>query len=223
MAHCAESEFFSSLAAFRFKRGRLRPWTVKFIFVHFLNRYLFKGTVARDFLAYGSALYGPQISRLKGFSFLFCFREVIWIFRWFRDDGYSGDSKIIFWGFQNVDNHACILLRIKNTRGIHRKVATVLRPLWAWNRGQLVVHRTDSEQEVPNRRLSSFLDTLQLLSTTPSTTPIYNSSLLLRSTEPTIDYCGRSAYLVNYYYHYYYFCHYPGRLRLQSQERFKNC
>jgi hypothetical protein len=44
-----------------------------------------KGTVARDFLAsfffHRSALYGPQISRLKGFSFLFCFREVIRIFR----------------------------------------------------------------------------------------------------------------------------------------------
>jgi hypothetical protein len=44
----------------------------------------FKGTVARDFLVsvfYGSALYGPQISRLKGFSFLFRFREVIRIFQ----------------------------------------------------------------------------------------------------------------------------------------------
>jgi hypothetical protein len=85
-----------------------------------------------------------------------------------------------------VDNHACILLRIKNTLRIQRKVATVLRPLWAWNRGQLVVHRTDSEQEVQNRRLSLFPDTLQLPSTTPPTTPLYNSSLLLCSTEKKI-------------------------------------
>jgi hypothetical protein len=61
-------------------------------------------------------------------------------------------------------------------------------------------------------------DTLQLLpktpSTTQSTTPIYNSDILLCSTEPTTHYCRRSAYQV---YHYYY-RHYRGRLRLQSQE-----
>jgi hypothetical protein len=48
------------------------------------NAAFFKGTVARDFLAWvffhGSTLYGPRISRLKGFSFLFCFRAVIRIF-----------------------------------------------------------------------------------------------------------------------------------------------
>jgi hypothetical protein len=30
---------------------------------------------------HGSTLYGPQISRLKGFSFLFRFRAIIQIFR----------------------------------------------------------------------------------------------------------------------------------------------
>ncbi len=113
-----------------------------------------------------------------------------------------------------VDNHACILFRIKNTLGIQRKLATALRPLWAWNRGQLVVHRTDSKQEVRNRRLCLLPDTLQLPPTTPPTTPIYNFSLLLRSTEPTIDYRGGSAYQVNYYYYHRYW----GRLRLQSRE-----
>jgi hypothetical protein len=68
------------------------------------------------------------------------------------------------------------------------------------------------------RRLSPFLDTLQLPSTTPSTTLIYNSSLLPRSTESTTNYQGRSVYRVNYYYCYYYCRHYRGHLHLQSQE-----
>jgi hypothetical protein len=68
-------------------------------------------------------------------------------------------------------------IKDKKYTWIQRKVATVLRPLWAWNRGQLVVHRTDSEQEVQNRRLSPFLDTLQLPLTTPPTTPLYYSAL----------------------------------------------
>jgi hypothetical protein len=45
---------------------------------------MFKGTEARDFLYFffhGSTLYKPQISRLKGFSFLFRFHEAIRIFR----------------------------------------------------------------------------------------------------------------------------------------------
>jgi hypothetical protein len=69
----------------------------------------------------------------------------------------------------------------------------------------------------PNRRLSLFPDTLQLPLTTLPMTSIYNSSLLLYSTEPTTDYRGRSAYQVNYYY-YYYYRSYQGHLRLQSQE-----
>jgi hypothetical protein len=32
---------------------------------------------------------------------------------------------------ENVDNHACILLRIKNTLRIQKKVTAVLRPLQA--------------------------------------------------------------------------------------------
>jgi hypothetical protein len=63
------------------------------------------------------------------------------------------------------------------------------------------------------------LDTLQLRlqlpPTTLSTTPIYNSDILLHSTEPTTNYRGRSAYHV---YYYYYYRRYRGRLRLQSQE-----
>jgi hypothetical protein len=35
----------------------------------------------------------------------------------------------IIWLDDNVDNHASILIRIKNTCGIQKKVATVLRPL----------------------------------------------------------------------------------------------
>ncbi len=43
-----------------------------------------------------------------------------------------------------VDNHASILLRMKNTCGIQKKVATVLRPVVGLNKGQLVVHTTAS-------------------------------------------------------------------------------
>jgi hypothetical protein len=51
-------------------------------------------------------------------------------------------------------------------------------------------------------------DTLQLQPTTPSSTPVYNYSPLLRSTEPTTDYHERSTYQV-YYYNYYYYCRLP--------------
>ncbi len=85
-----------------------------------------------------------------------------------------------------MDNHGCILLRIKNTLGIQKKVTTVLRPLQARFRGQLVVYRTDSEQEVRNRRLS--LPPIFYNS-------VYNSRrqlrLQLQSTTP------------RYYYYYY--------------------
>jgi hypothetical protein len=57
---------------------------------------------------------------------------------------------------------------------------------------------------------------LQLPPTTPSTTPIYNPDMLLRSTEPTTDYRGTSAYHV--YYCYCYYRRYRGRPCLQSQE-----
>ncbi len=65
---------------------------------HLQGAQLLKGTVARDFLVslfYGSTLYGPKISRLKGFSFLFRFREAIRIFRWICTVGYCGDSKLV--------------------------------------------------------------------------------------------------------------------------------
>ncbi len=97
-----------------------------------------------------------------------------------------------------VDNHTYILLRIKNTLGIQKKVTAVLRPLQAWIRRQLVVYRTDSEQEVLSRRLpfspmfyNSVYNSrqqlrLQLPPTAPSTTLIYYSapqSLLPITTE----------------------------------------
>jgi hypothetical protein len=83
----------------------------------------------------------------------------------------------------HVDNHTCILLRIKNTLGIQRKVTAVLRLLQAWIRGQLVVYRTDTEQEVRNRRLSLL--------------PIfYNSCQQL---------CLQLQYTTLTYYYYYYY------------------
>jgi hypothetical protein len=48
-----------------------------------------------------------------------------------------------------------------------------------------------------------------------NTTPMYNSDILLRSTEPTTDYRGRFAYHV---YYNYYSRRYRGHLCLQSQE-----
>ncbi len=64
---------------------RINRRGVKYQVIPFIPRLSVKETVARDFLAsvffHGSALYGPQISRLKGFSFIFRFREVIQIFR----------------------------------------------------------------------------------------------------------------------------------------------
>jgi hypothetical protein len=53
-------------------------------------------------------------------------------------------------------------------------MTVVLRPLQARIRGQLVVYRTDSGQEVRNRRFS-----FPRHSATPSTTPIYNSEIPL--------------------------------------------
>jgi hypothetical protein len=50
---------------------------------------------------HGSTLYGPQISRLKGFCFLFRFREVIQIFRWIPTVSYCGDYNF-FWEFQQL-------------------------------------------------------------------------------------------------------------------------
>ncbi len=78
-------------------------------------------------------------------------------------------------------------IKDKNTLGIQKKVTAVLKPLQAQIRGQLVIYRTDSEQEVQNRRLS-FSPILynsvyyshrqlrlQLQSTTPITTPLYRA------------------------------------------------
>jgi hypothetical protein len=80
-------------------------------------------------------------------------------------------------------------------------------------RGQLVVYRTDSGQEVRNRRFSF-----------PSI--FYNSSLQLRETTTTItNYRGRSAY--HYYYFYYYYCHaevaFAFRAKNFEKYHFKNC
>jgi hypothetical protein len=90
-----------------------------------------------------------------------------------------------------------IFLRIKNTRGIQKKVATVLRPLYVGlSRGQLVVHRTSPEQEAQEYEILLLPEILQLRSTTllynpmlptttgsPSTTPVYNSALPLPCTK----------------------------------------
>jgi hypothetical protein len=101
-------------------------------------------------------------------------------------------------------------------------MTAVLRPLQAQIRGQLVVYRTDSEQEVQKQETLLLSDTLQLrlqlLPTTPFTAPTYNSDILPCSSEPTTDYRGRSAYHVYYYYYCYYHCCYRDRLCLQSQE-----
>jgi hypothetical protein len=74
-------------------------------------------------------------------------------------------------------------------------VNAVLRPLQARIRGQLVVYRTVSDQEVRNRRLSPPLIFYN---------SVYNSNLQLRdittTTTTTTDYRGRSAYHAHYYY-----------------------
>ncbi len=60
---------------------------------------LIKGTVSRDFwprFFHGSALYWPLILRLKVFSFLFHFHEIIGIFRWIRAVGHAGIQKYFF-------------------------------------------------------------------------------------------------------------------------------
>jgi hypothetical protein len=94
-----------------------------------------------------------------------------------------------------VDNHECILLSIKNTLGIRnkkcsQKVTAVPRPQRARTRGQLVVYRTDSGQEVQDRRISSHLLLLLLLLSITGENP----------PNTTTYYRGRSAY---YYYRYY--------------------
>jgi hypothetical protein len=65
-----------------------------------------------------------------------------------------------------VDNHASILWSIKihaeSERNSYCPEATV-----GMNRGQLVVHRTASEQEAQERELLLLPNTLQLRSTTP--------------------------------------------------------
>jgi hypothetical protein len=114
-------------------------------------------------------------------------------------------------------------IKDKNTLGIQKKVTTVLRPLQAKVRVHLVVHRTDSEQEVQSRRLSPPSDILQLRLRHQSTTSIYypalQSLLPISAEDPptttaiTTDYRGRSAYHV-----YYYYRRYRGCLHLQSQE-----
>jgi hypothetical protein len=83
-----------------------------------------------------------------------------------------------------VDNHASILLRIKNTCGIRRKVAIAHRPL---NRGQLVVRRTASEHEVQKQEILLLPTTLQLHSNNSTTTLLQKSRLQLLSATPAYD------------------------------------
>ncbi len=87
-------------------------------------------------------------------------------------------------------------------------MTSVLRPQQARIKGQLVVYRTDSGQEVRNRRVSFPLI-------------FYNSNLQPRDTTTTTDYLGRSGHYYYYYYYdyyYYYYRRYRGHLRLQNQE-----
>ncbi len=98
-----------------------------------------------------------------------------------------------------VENHACILLRIKIHSESKRK--------WPLSWGHCRPESDDSylsTGQTPNRRSEAGDSPSPWCSTTPSTTPadnsvynpIYNSVILLRSTEPTTDYHGRSAYHV---------------------------
>ncbi len=100
----------------------------------------------------------------------------------------------------------------ESKRKYPQKVTAVLRPLQARIRGQLVIYRTDSQQEVRKQETLPSSDILQLL---------LRLLLQLQSTTP------------RYYYHYYCYYRLPRKiclprllllppyrshLRLQSQE-----
>jgi hypothetical protein len=117
-----------------------------------------------------------------------------------------------------VDNHACILLSIKNTLGIQKKVSAEsdLCPEAAAGLNQRTVSclhyrlRTGGPKQETLPSLDILQLRLQLLSTTPSTTPIYNSEILLLLPITAEDPPTTSTT--------YYYCRYRGRLHLQSQE-----
>ncbi len=82
-----------------------------------------------------------------------------------------------------MDNQACIFLRIKNTLGIQKKVTTENDrcPEAATGQNQRTVSCLQDGLQTggPEQETLPSLDILQLLPTTPSTTPIYNSEILL--------------------------------------------
>ncbi len=86
-----------------------------------------------------------------------------------------------------MDNHACILLSLKNTLGIQKKVSTESDrcPEAAAGQNQKTVSCLQDRLRTGGTKQETlpFLDILQLLlqlpPTTPSTTPIYNSEILL--------------------------------------------
>jgi hypothetical protein len=86
-----------------------------------------------------------------------------------------------------VDNHACILLRIKNTLGIQKKVTTESDrcPEAAAGVNQRTVICLQDRLRTGGPKQEALLSSdilqlrLQLPLTTPSTTPVYNSEILL--------------------------------------------
>jgi hypothetical protein len=82
-----------------------------------------------------------------------------------------------------VDNHACILLRIKNKLGIQKKVITESDccPEAATGLIQRTVSCLQDRLRTggPKQETLPSSDILQLPPTTPSTTPVYNSEILI--------------------------------------------
>ncbi len=86
-----------------------------------------------------------------------------------------------------MDNHGCILLSIKNTLGIQKKLSTKSDccPEAAAGPNQRTVSCLQDRLPTGGSKQETlpFLDILQLclqlLPTTPSTTPVYNSEILL--------------------------------------------
>jgi hypothetical protein len=101
-----------------------------------------------------------------------------------------------------VDNHRSSLSKIKNTRGIRKESSYCPKATGGLKQRPVSCPQGRLRTGGPIQEIPLLPDTLQLESTTPSTTPVYNSSLQLRSTEQTTDYHGRSAYHVYYYFYY---------------------
>ncbi len=85
-----------------------------------------------------------------------------------------------------MDDHASILLKIKNTRGIQKESSYSPEATVGLNRSQLVVRRTASDQEAQEQEILLFQilynSTLLLHTTDYHGTPAYHSSLQPRST-----------------------------------------